>query len=67
MAVEQVGKGATSIEERLKDVLKHLESESEILLVFIITVQYLIRNLSAFLVAQIKSLSLPPSLPLSSL
>ena len=27
LAVEQVGKGATSIEERLKDVLKHLESE----------------------------------------
>lgn len=28
LAVEQVAKGATSIEERLKDILKHLESES---------------------------------------
>lgn len=28
MAVEQVAKGATSVEDRLKDVLKHLESES---------------------------------------
>ena len=27
MIVEQVAKGATSVEERLKDILKHLESE----------------------------------------
>ena len=27
MAVEQIVKGATSVEDRLKDVLKHLESE----------------------------------------
>ena len=27
MTVEQIVKGATTVEERLKDVLKHLESE----------------------------------------
>ena len=71
MAVEQVAKGATSIEERLKDVLKHLESESETLLVtdffFVVTVQYtcMILVLQHVLVTQMKSLPPPPP-PLSS-
>ena len=27
MTVEQIAKGATSVEDKLKDILKHLESE----------------------------------------